>query len=70
MPPFRRAEQQAKVIQLRYGFGQPPLTLVAIAQKLDITPERVRQLERTALRNMRRNEQLSGLEAQLSQFDE
>lgn len=63
-------QQQALVIRLRYGFDQAPLTLAAIAAILGITPERVRQLERTALRNMRRSEHLAQLQHNELEIDE
>ncbi|MGH7156931.1 MAG: RNA polymerase sigma factor RpoD/SigA [Candidatus Saccharimonadales bacterium] len=46
--------RHSQVIQLRYGLdGQPPRTLEEIGRGLDITRERVRQLENDALKKLR-----------------
>ncbi len=46
-------ERQAQVIKLRFGLdGQEPLTLKEIGQKMDLTRERVRQIQREALDNL------------------
>jgi len=46
--------REAEVIRLRYGLdGAPPLTLEEAAQKLRVTRERVRQLERQALTRLK-----------------
>jgi len=42
--------RQAEVLRLRFGLGgQEPLTLKQIGEKLGLTRERVRQLQRNAL---------------------
>ncbi len=44
---------EAKVLKMRYGINQgAPSTLEAIAKKLSISRERVRQMERTTLRKL------------------
>jgi len=46
--------REAEVIRLRYGLdGTPPLTLEEVARRLGVTRERVRQLERKALAQLR-----------------
>jgi len=49
------SQQQQRVIRLRYGFdtGQT-MTLAKIGQELELSRERVRQIEREALRNLRK----------------
>jgi RNA polymerase primary sigma factor len=56
-------ERQREVIELRYGLrGASPLTLEAAGQRLGLTYERVRQLEREALASLQRPGLLSRLE--------
>lgn len=44
----------AQVIRLRFGLdGESPMTLEAVARRLSVTKERVRQMETMALRRMR-----------------
>lgn len=45
--------REAKVLRLRYGLeGGEPLTLLQIGERLDLTRERVRQIEREALKKL------------------
>ena len=47
------SEREAKVIKLRYGFyGSKPKTLDAIGKSMNLTRERVRQIEKQALKNI------------------
>jgi RNA polymerase primary sigma factor len=49
--------REATVLKLRYGLhGEDPLTLMQIGERLGLTRERVRQIERDALKKL--NEQL------------
>jgi RNA polymerase nonessential primary-like sigma factor len=51
-------EQQRAVIKLRYGLdNQKPLTLSKIGEKLEISRERVRQIEREALSKLRKKKE-------------
>ena len=45
--------REAKVLRMRFGIGFSAHSLEEIARKLEITPERVRQIEAKALRKMR-----------------
>lgn len=46
----RLGEREAAIIRLRFGLGtEAPLTLREVGERLDLTRERVRQLERNAL---------------------
>jgi RNA polymerase primary sigma factor len=45
-------ERQRRVVELRFGFQGPPWALEAIANELDLTRERVRQLVDRALRRL------------------
>jgi len=45
-------ERERRVIELRFGFEGESWTLEAIGAKLDLTRERIRQLERAALRRL------------------
>ncbi len=49
--PVRRAvrrlpDRQRRVLELRFGFGGEPQSLEAIARKLAVSRERVRELEK------------------------
>jgi RNA polymerase primary sigma factor len=51
--------REATVLRLRYGLqGEEPLTLMQIGERLGLTRERVRQIERDALKKL--NEQIQG----------
>jgi RNA polymerase primary sigma factor len=53
----RLQPREATVLRLRYGLhGEEPLTLMQIGERLGLTRERVRQIERDALKKL--NEQL------------
>ena len=43
------AERERRILELRFGFEGEPWTLEAIGHELDLTRERVRQLEAQAL---------------------
>jgi RNA polymerase primary sigma factor len=50
----RLSARQRAVLSLRFGFeGSPPLPLSEVARRVGISRERVRQLERRALRQLR-----------------
>lgn len=51
MLELREREQQ--VIERRYGFKQPSMTLDEIGREFEVTRERIRQIEAKALRKMR-----------------
>jgi RNA polymerase primary sigma factor len=56
------SEREATVLRLRYGLGgEEPLTLMEIGERLGLTRERVRQIERDALKKL--HEQLQGPDA-------
>ena len=46
-------ERERRILELRFGFDGEPWTLEAIGLELDLTRERIRQLERQALRAAR-----------------
>jgi RNA polymerase primary sigma factor len=49
----RLESRAASVLSLRFGLGaEPPLTLREVGERLDLTRERVRQLEKQALREL------------------
>jgi RNA polymerase primary sigma factor len=50
----RLGERERRILQLRYGLnGHRPLTLRELGHKLGVSRERVRQIERRALRELR-----------------
>ena len=46
--------RERKVINLRFGLGQPEMNLRVIAERLKVSRETVRQIEKKALLKMRR----------------
>jgi len=50
-----------RVINLRFGFDGPPLTLRETATLLQVTAERVRQIQARAVRRLRRSARTTGL---------
>ena len=47
-------ERERRIMRLRFGLGgEEPCTLKAIAERLELTPERVRQIEARALGKLR-----------------
>ena len=47
-------EREAKILRLRYGLdGSDPMTLKNIGKKINLTRERVRQIEGEALRKIK-----------------
>jgi RNA polymerase primary sigma factor len=55
-------ERQRRVLELRFGFEGEPVSLEAIGQRLEVSRERVRQLEAEALTRLA--SELEGLEAE------
>ncbi len=55
-------EREAKIIRLRYGFNQPPMTLAQIGALMGLTRERVRQIEKVAKRKLRARTNIKILE--------
>lgn len=58
-------ERQLQVIKLRYGIGCEPLTLDEIGRKLNVTRERIRQIEDKALKSLRNNRYMKRLKFEL-----
>ncbi|HEY7196771.1 MAG TPA: sigma-70 family RNA polymerase sigma factor [Gaiellaceae bacterium] len=54
-------ERQRRVLELRFGFNGDPISLEAIGRELEVSRERVRQLETDALARLR--DELDGLAA-------
>ena len=55
-------DRERSVIVMRYGIGgEPPCTLEDIGKKLDLTRERIRQIERKALTRLRSDKFMSEL---------
>jgi RNA polymerase primary sigma factor len=55
-------EREREIVRWRFGLdGEEPLTLAEIAERLDLSPERVRQLERRALALLSRRRELAAL---------
>jgi len=52
-----------RILELRFGFEGQPWTLEAIAHELNLTPERVRQLEHESLSRLAALRELADLEA-------
>jgi RNA polymerase primary sigma factor len=56
--------RQANILRLRYGLtGDNPQTFKEIGQKMGLSRERIRQLEKTALRRLRQPQLIGGLQA-------
>ncbi|MCB9419854.1 MAG: sigma-70 family RNA polymerase sigma factor [Ardenticatenaceae bacterium] len=59
--------REANILRLRYGLaGDEPLTFKQIGQKLGLSRERIRQLEKTALRRLRQPKLVGHLQAYLN----
>jgi RNA polymerase primary sigma factor len=56
-------ERERRILELRFGFEGEPWTLEAIGHELDLTRERIRQLERRALSRLAALRELAGLTA-------
>jgi RNA polymerase primary sigma factor len=56
-------ERERRILELRFGFQGEPWTLEAIGHELDLTRERVRQLEGQALSRLAALRELAGLAA-------
>jgi RNA polymerase primary sigma factor len=56
-------ERERRILELRFGFEGEPWTLEAIGHELDLTRERVRQLENQALSRLAALRELAGLAA-------
>ena len=56
-------ERERRILELRFGFDGDPWTLEAIGHELDLTRERVRQLEGQALKRLEALRDLAGLAA-------
>jgi RNA polymerase primary sigma factor len=56
-------ERERRILELRFGFDGEPWTLEAIGHELDLTRERVRQLEGQALKRLEALRDLAGLAA-------
>jgi RNA polymerase primary sigma factor len=56
-------ERERRILELRFGFEGEPWTLEAIGHELDLTRERVRQLEGQALSRLAALRELAGLAA-------
>jgi RNA polymerase sigma factor (sigma-70 family) len=59
--------RERQVIEWRFGFGkEPEMTLEAIGERLGLSRERVRQIERGALESLRKRPDVSALAGELS----
>ena len=56
-------ERDRRIIELRFGFEGEPWTLEAVGRELDVTRERIRQLEHQALRRLSALRELADLAA-------
>ncbi len=56
-------ERDRRIVELRFGFEGEPWTLEAIGRELDLTRERIRQLERQALKRLAAMRELAHLAA-------
>lgn len=51
---FMLTEKEQEVIKLRYGFGGKTYTLTEVGSMMNLTRERIRQIEKTAIEKLRR----------------
>jgi RNA polymerase primary sigma factor len=58
-------ERERRILELRFGFEGEPWTLEAIGHELDLTRERVRQLEDQALSRLAALREFQTVAAQL-----
>ena len=56
-------DRDRRIIELRFGFDGEPWTLEAIGRELDVTRERIRQLEHQTLRRLSALRELADLAA-------
>jgi RNA polymerase primary sigma factor len=56
-------ERERRILELRYGFDGEPQTLDAVGRELDLTRERIRQIERRALIHLAALRELADLAA-------
>ena len=54
-------EREQTVLKMLFGFGYPEMTAEEVANKLNLTRERVRQIKERALRRLRENEDIGML---------
>jgi RNA polymerase primary sigma factor len=55
-------ELEARVVRMYYGLGkEDPLTLEEISSRLDVSPERIRQIKESALHRLRHPSRLQRL---------
>ncbi len=58
--------KEATIISLSFGLhGKPPMRLAEIAEKFELTTERVRQIKQRAIKNLRSNPKSRSLKAYL-----
>lgn len=55
-------EREEAVIRMRYGFDEPPMTLEEIGDRLGLTRERIRQIEKSAKERLRSKTGVNALE--------
>ena len=56
-------DKERDIIEKRYGFnGREPMSLKAIGDEYNLTKERIRQIEKSALEKLRNNGDSVGLE--------
>lgn len=58
-------ERQRQVIKLRYGIRCEPLTLDEVGRKLNVTRERIRQIEDKALKSLRNSRYIKRLKSEI-----
>ena len=54
-------EREQTVLKMLFGFGYPEMTAEEVANKLNLTRERVRQIKERALRRLRENQDINML---------